>query len=59
MRQASKEWEASGWTIENDGAYGFFFCNRGGERREVRIQPTDPSEPVPLSNTSARGGLEK
>ena len=55
MRHAIKEHQADGWTIENDGAYGFFFCHRTGERREVRMQPTDPSEPVPLSNMSARG----
>jgi hypothetical protein len=54
MREAIEESEADGWTVENDGACGFFFCNRGGERREVRIQPMDPSEPVPLNNTSAR-----
>jgi hypothetical protein len=54
MRQAVAECEADGWTVENDGAYGFFFCNRDGERREVRIQPSDPSEPLPLNNTSAR-----
>jgi hypothetical protein len=54
MRQAIEDHEADGWKVENDGAYGFFFCIRGGERREVRMQPTDPSEPVPLNNTSAR-----
>jgi hypothetical protein len=26
--------------------------NRWGERRQVRIQSTDPSQPVPLNNTS-------
>lgn len=54
MRQAIEQCEADGWTVENDGAYGFFFCNRNSERREVRLQPTDPAEPVPLNNTSAR-----
>jgi hypothetical protein len=54
MRQANAECAVDGWTVENDGAYGFFFCNRDGERREVRMQPTDPSEPVPLNNTLAR-----
>jgi hypothetical protein len=54
MRQAIDECEADGWIVENDGAYGFFFCHRAGERREVRMQPTDPSEPIPLNNTSAR-----
>jgi hypothetical protein len=52
MRQAIAECEADGWTVENDVAYGFFFCNRNGERREIRVQPTDPSEPVPLNNTA-------
>jgi hypothetical protein len=52
MRGAIEECEADGWAVENDGAYGFFFCNRGGERREVRVQSTDPSQPVPLNNTS-------
>ena len=55
MRKAIAECNADGWTVENDGAYGFFFCNRDGERREVRIQPNDPAEPIPLNNTSARG----
>jgi hypothetical protein len=55
MREAIDECGADGWTVENDGAYGFFFCNRGGERREVRMQPIDPAEPVPLNNTSAAG----
>jgi hypothetical protein len=54
MRQAIAECEAEGWTVENASAYGFFFCNRDGERREIRMQPTDPAEPVPLNNTSAR-----
>jgi hypothetical protein len=52
--QANAECAADGWTVENDGAFGFFFCNRAGERKEVRMQPTDPSEPVPLNNTLAR-----
>jgi hypothetical protein len=55
MRKAIAEYEADGWTVENDGIYGFFFCNRHGERREVRIQPNDPAEPISLNNTSARG----
>jgi hypothetical protein len=50
--RAIARWSADGWTVENDGLYGVFFCNRNGERLEVRIQSTDPSEPVPLSNTS-------
>jgi hypothetical protein len=55
IRQAIAECKSDGWTVENDRAYGFFFCNRDGERREVRMQPTDPSEPVPLNNTSPFG----
>jgi hypothetical protein len=48
LRQAIEQCEADGRTVENDGAYGFFFCNRAGERREIRLQPTDPTNPVPL-----------
>jgi hypothetical protein len=55
MQHAIKEHEANGWTMEKNGAYGFFFCNRGGERREVRMQSTDPSQPIPLNNTSPFG----
>jgi hypothetical protein len=55
MLQAAKQCEADGWTVENDGSYGFFFCNLDGQRREVRMQTTDPSKPVPLNNTCARG----
>jgi hypothetical protein len=58
-REAIDEYEANGWATENDSAYGFFFCNGDGERREIRIQPTDPSERVPLDNTSARVGCTK
>jgi hypothetical protein len=54
MRRAIEECEMDGWTVENDSTYGFFFCNRGGERREIRMQPSDPSEPVSLNNTAAR-----
>jgi hypothetical protein len=51
MRKAIAECKADGWAVENDGAYGFFFCTRPGERREIRIQPNDPAEPIPLNNT--------
>jgi hypothetical protein len=58
----SSSWNAKGYRQVQDGqmgcregAYEFFFCNRNGERREVRIQPNDPAEPIPLNNTSARG----
>jgi hypothetical protein len=37
LRQAIAECEADKRKVENDGAYGFFFCHRAGERREVRI----------------------
>jgi hypothetical protein len=55
MRLAIEQCAANGWNVENDGAYGLFCSNRDGDRREVRIQPTDPTEHVPLNNTSARG----
>jgi hypothetical protein len=55
MRKAIADCKVNGWAVENDGAYGFFFCNRDRERREVRIQPTDPTLPIPLNNTSAGG----
>jgi hypothetical protein len=56
-----EKWTADGWNIESDGRYGFFFCNRGGARREIRIQACDPSKPVPLNNTAAacKGGSLK
>jgi len=59
LGQAIAEYQSDGWTIENDGAYGFFFCNRDGERREIRLQSTNPSQPVPLDNTSANRCLHK
>jgi hypothetical protein len=34
---------AEGWTIEDDGRYGSFFCNREGVRRFVHVRPTDPA----------------
>jgi hypothetical protein len=34
---------AEGWSIEDDGRYGSFFCNRDGVRRFVHIRPTDPA----------------
>jgi hypothetical protein len=52
MRDAIDRWSRDGWTVESDGRYGSFFCNRGTERLEVRAQATDPSQPVPLRNTS-------
>jgi hypothetical protein len=53
--QTMEAYKADGWIVENDGAYGFFFCVRNGERREIRLQPTDPSAPVSLNNTAAPG----
>jgi hypothetical protein len=55
IRDAINRWSAMGWTVEGNGAYGFFFCNRGAERIEVRIQSVDPNLPVPLDNTSPFG----
>jgi hypothetical protein len=55
MRMAIAEYTADGWAVENDGCYGFFFCNRDGERRELRIQANEPAEPIPLNNTAAGG----
>jgi len=52
MRDAMARWSAKGWTVEGNGAFGFFFCNRGAERLEIRIQSVDPDQPVPLDNTS-------
>jgi hypothetical protein len=54
MQQLIAKHEVGGWTVENNGAYGFFFSNLGGERKEVRMQPTDPSEPASLNNTAPR-----
>jgi hypothetical protein len=34
---------AEGWTIEDDGRDGSFFCNRDGVRRFVHVRPTDPA----------------
>jgi hypothetical protein len=45
--------EAARVGIERIGPRLSLKC-RAGERREVRIQLTFPSEPVPLNNTSAR-----
>jgi hypothetical protein len=55
MREAIADCKAVGWAVENDGAYVFFFCNRDADWREVRIQPNDPAEPIPLTNTAAGG----
>jgi hypothetical protein len=44
MRRALECWTHDGWIIEGQSDYGFFFCHRDGLRREIRIQPTKPSE---------------
>jgi hypothetical protein len=36
---------SEGWTIEDDGRLGDFFCCRDGERRFVHLRPTDPAAP--------------
>ena len=35
-----------GWTVENDGSYGFVFCRKTDVRRLVAIVPVDPARPV-------------
>lgn len=39
-----REFEAKGWNAESDGAYGFVFVNRDGERMLLEVTPRDPSE---------------
>ena len=53
MREAISRWSMQGWIVEGNGDYGHFFCHHADKRYEVRIQPTDPGEPLPLDNTSA------
>ncbi len=43
LSRAMDRLAAEGWTIEDDGRYGSFFCNRNGMRRFVHVRPTDPS----------------
>ena len=43
MARTIDRWAAVGWTIEDDGRHGSFFCNRSGVRRFVHIRPTDPA----------------
>ena len=43
LARAMDRLAAEGWTIEDDGRYGSFFCNRDGVRRFVHIRPTDPA----------------
>jgi GDPmannose 4,6-dehydratase len=58
MRRAIEECKEDGWTVENDGAYAFFFRNREGERREVRMQPTtQPRTNITKHKQRASGGF--
>lgn len=34
-----------GWTVENDGSYGFVFCHKAGVRRMVAVVQVDPAQP--------------
>ena len=43
LARAMDRLAAEGWSIEDDGRYGSFFCNREGVRRFVHVRPTDPS----------------
>jgi hypothetical protein len=43
LARAMDRLAAEGWTIEDDGRYGSFFCNRNGIRRFVHLRPTDPA----------------
>lgn len=35
---------AEGWQPEGDGAHGFTFIAKGGERRLLNLTPADPAE---------------
>jgi hypothetical protein len=43
LARAMDRLAADGWSIEDDGRYGSFFCNRNGVRRFVHVRPTDPA----------------
>jgi hypothetical protein len=43
LARAMNRLAAEGWTIEDDGRYGSFFCNREGVRRFIHVRPTDPA----------------
>ena len=43
LARAMDRLAAQGWTIEDDGRFGSFFCNRDGTRRFVHVRPTDPA----------------
>jgi hypothetical protein len=38
--------KADGWTVENDGSYGFVFCHKAGVRRMVALVQVDPTQPT-------------
>ncbi len=38
--------QSDGWSVENDGSYGFLFCHKAGVRRMVAIVQVDPAEPA-------------
>lgn len=38
--------QADGWTVENDGSYGFVFCRKADVRRMVAIVQVDPAQPA-------------
>jgi hypothetical protein len=46
MAGTIREHEAAGWTVENDGSYGFLSCHNAGVRRMVAIVQVDPAQPV-------------
>jgi len=43
LARAMDRLAAAGWSIEDDGRFGSFFCNRDGVRRFVHVRPTDPA----------------
>ena len=43
LARAVERLAAEGWSIEDHGRYGSFFCHRDGVRRLVHIRPTDPA----------------
>jgi hypothetical protein len=50
-----KEFEAKGWIAESEGAYGFVFVNRGGERMLLEVTPRDPHDTTHQSFNPFRG----
>lgn len=55
--------QADGWTVDNDGSYGFAFCHKAAVRRMVAIVQVDPEgEPsvgvyTPQPPVAARANL--